>query len=339
MKTRHSYNSTTSDFIGTINPEALKLPALKTKQKTSTYEQLAALSLKADNLRKEIIEAQQKLDDTINSDKPTPFCTFKKWLIDFEERTQQREKELSIFAKHLTNFRTSTDPTFVEVDAADEKTPNFDPVSYSLLVSNQQRTFFSKEDIIQQNNELKILICEQQEAISNLRSRLKLFEDFQNQNAIKHTIQSLKEGSMPMALAGAAPTRATELRQKQKLLSKELTALVKKRKELLKTHKAEKTAMRHQRMLNAKAVLIQKVFRGHMGRMYVKSLHKAATIIQKNVRGFLIRYQQKAAMEQMVEEENRISNKNKPENIEEEDYSDYSEEEDEEDYEEEETKH
>ena len=333
MKTRHSFNGSDSEFIGTMNPEAFKLPALKVKQKSSTYDQLSKLSLQADNLRKEILGAQAQLSDTINSDKPTPFCTFKKWLIDFEERTQQREKELSIFAKHLTNFRTSTDPTFVEVDAADEKMPNFDPVSYSLLVSNQQRTFFSKDDIIQQNNELKILICEQQEAISNLRSRLKLFEDFQNQNVIKNTIQSLKEGSMPMALAGAAPTRATELRQKQKLLSKELTALVKKRKELLKIHKAEKTEMRHQRMLNAKAVIIQKVWRGYMGRQYMKKMHNAAVKIQKVVRGFLIRYQQKAAMEEMVLEELRVANRNnkrKEEEEEEEDYSDYSEEEDEE---------
>ena len=331
MRTRHSFNGSDSEFIGTLNPEAFKLPALRVKQRASTYDQLAQLSLKADNLRKEILGAQAQLNDTINSDKPTPFCTFKKWLNDFEDRTQQREKELSIFAKHLTNFRTSTDPTFVEVDAADEKMPNFDPVSYSLLVSNQQRTFFSKDDIIQQNNELKILICEQQEAIANLRSRLKLFEDFQNQNVIKNTIQSLKEGSMPMALAGAAPTRATELRQKQKFLSKELTALVKKRKELLKIHKAEKTEMRHQRMLNAKAVLIQKVFRGYMGRLYMQKLNKAAVKIQKVVRGFLIRYQQKAAMEEMVQEEQRIANKNKSkeEEDEEEDYSDYSDEEDE----------
>ena len=296
-----------TNYIGTINPEALKLPVLQRKNKPSPYDTLATLSLKADNLRKDIVDAQSRLDQMLNVEKPTPFCTFKKWLVDFEDRIQSREKELNIFMKHLTNFRTDADPTFVEVDASDEKKPLFDPVSYSLLVSNQQRNFFSKEDIVNQNNELKILIFEQQDAIKKLRMRLKLFEDFQDQNAIKHTIQSLKEGSMPMALAGAAPTRATELRQKQKMLSKELTQLVRKRKELLKKYKAEKVELRRKRMLNEKATLIQKVFRGYMVRKYVKGINAAAVKIQKHVRGYLIRYHQRAEMEKIVFEEQRLS--------------------------------
>ncbi|EAY14391.1 IQ calmodulin-binding motif family protein [Trichomonas vaginalis G3] len=297
------------DFIGTMNPEALKLPALQNKKKPHPYEKFADLALQIDNIVKQIDEEQEKIDNMLASDKPTPFCTFKKWLLDFEERIKERDNELNIFSKHLTSFREKVDPTFVEVDSANEKTPSYDTISYSLLVSNEQRNFFSKQDIVHQNNELKILIHEQQEAISNLRSRLKIFEDFQNKNAIKHTIASLKQGTTPMALAGAAPTRANELRAKQKILSAELVALVKKRVELLKKHNEDRYMARHEKLLNQKALTIQRIWRGYLARKEIKHLNQCAVLIQKHVRGWLVRYQQKMAMEDLIVEEQKVTTK------------------------------
>ena len=70
-------------------------------------------------------------------------------------------------------------------------------------------------------------------------------------------------------------------------------------------HKAEKLELRRKKMLNSKAILIQKVFRGYRVRRLVKKLHHAAIMIQKVVRGYLVRYEQHAAMERIVNEEEK----------------------------------
>ena len=116
----------------------------------------------------------------VNAEKPTPFCQFKKWEIDFQDRLKDREKELSAFSRYIDTFRTQAQPTFVRIDAAKYRRPDFDSICVSLLISNPEKYFFNKDDLVQINQQLAILIDQQADALKLLTARLNLFTSFQN---------------------------------------------------------------------------------------------------------------------------------------------------------------
>lgn len=282
---------------GTLNPEALILPTLRKKSINTSYDKMAKLSQKLENLRAENEALEKKLKEMVEVDSATnPFCQFQKWYFEFQQRLIDREAELNAFADYISSFRSKPDPTFVEVDASRVRKPKFDAISLSLLVSNPERKFFLKEDLLKQNEDLELLIMQQREALNLLNARLKLFTKYQNAATVTTTLEALKHGETPNQLAGAAPTRSIELKTKKKLLSEELSKLVDERKAIMKIKVEAKFRKRYELMRQKKATLIQSYVRGFLARLFVKRLHSCATKIQAVWRGYLVRYQQKQAM-------------------------------------------
>ena len=281
-----------STKLGTLNPDALTQPLFKEiKSVKYAYQQIAQLSSKVEALKQQNNRLHQKLDSMIDAKEPTPFCQFKKWENQFESRLKSRETELEDFEEYLSSFRLDSDPTFVEVNACKTRKPSFDPITLSLLVSNRQKGFFSRNDLQKQNSELGNLIAQQEYVLRLLKARLRLFEDFQSTNSIKQTIDALKQGATPASLAGPSPTRSVELRMKKKLLTNELKTLVAKRKELLQPIIDEKMEKRENRNRSRHAIKIQKLFRGFLVRQELRKKTLCAIKIQKIIRGYLTRLQ------------------------------------------------
>jgi len=275
-------------FLGTLNPEALKLPVLQKKSAYSAYEEISKLSSKAEELQKENIKLEDQLNAIISEPSPNGFYLFKKWQIELGKRFIQRDKELNEFAKHLDNFRKQPDSSFVEIEASFKPT-NYDPIVYSLMVSNSQMSFFSKGEMEEQNQNLRNLIESQQETLSNLNARLHLYDSYQNKSVIKQTIDTLRRGSTPQPLACATPTRSIELRTKKKVLKQQLQALTRKRKEIMASKIALKIKAKEELVRIKKIILIQSAIRGYLARQRIKRMHRSAIVIQKFVRGFLVR--------------------------------------------------
>jgi len=303
---KHRFNSPVIGLgdelnFGTVNPEALKLPMLNKKTVPNKYETISQLAIEIGLFSREIVDTQNRIKDMIDDKNPSAFCVFQKWLNEFDERLDLRESELEAFLKHVSSYRTDSMPTFVEVNASNEKRPTFDSLSYSLLVSNHQKNFFAKSDISQQNMELMILIEQQQKAIKKFSSRLALFDQFQSQNSIKYTIEALKKGEIPKAFSSSAPTKAAELRHKRRILSQELVQIVKQRKTIMKSYYARKEQAKKERIMRTKAIFIQSIIRGYLARRKIKLQVKAAVTIQRIFRGFIFRYLQKKAIRELEE--------------------------------------
>ena len=280
-----------TDFIGTMNPLALKKPIFGKKAVSKSFDDLATLTSQLESLKTEYRELQEHLNSMINSEPRTPFCQFKKWELEFDQRLTQRDSELSAFSKYMGAFRREAEPTFVEVDAAKVKRPKFDSITVSLLVSNPERTFFNNEDLEQQNKELHSLIEQQSEALRLVKARLKLFTTYQRAHAAEAAISALKKGETPIALAGAAPTKALELRTKRKMLSAELATLVEMRRGIMAEKWEKRNKIRRKKLKIRMATMIQRVVRGFLVRLQVKQWHKAATKIQSLWRGYWVRYE------------------------------------------------
>ncbi|OHT02188.1 IQ calmodulin-binding motif family protein [Tritrichomonas foetus] len=290
--------------IGTFNPAALEQPIFqKHLARNSAYEELAQLSNMAENLQKSNVDLRNKLNKYIEEESTNPFCQYKKYALSLSKQISQRETELNDFSEHFRKFRESTDPTFVEINASYVRTPNYDPITVSLLVSNKQKKFFNSKDIKEQNEALKYLISKQKEHIAILNGRLKVFNQFQSENSIKTALESLKRGGIPGSLAGVIPTLSVELRAKHKMLSNELSTIVQKRREVHLKLIEKKLMKRELRNLNRNAVIIQRIFRGYILRKKLMVMQKSAKIIQTAVRGFLARFNYKQILQKRKEEE------------------------------------
>ena len=264
MRTGRSFNSNSksktspslfpSGQLGSLNPEALKLPILQHKSLTATYDHIAQLAADAERLQQENRDLQNRLDEltaSSNEDQKesNPFSSFKRREMQFAQKIIERDNELNTFARVINEYRVVKDPTFVEVAAnakiigqsTKEKRKNgYDSITASLLVSNPQRPFFSRDDTEKQNEELRSLISQQEKTLKLLRARLDLFHQHDQANTLSFTLNSLKKGQTPVLLADTAPSKRSELEIKKRILTKELQKLIKKRKELAKERAVEK---------------------------------------------------------------------------------------------------
>ena len=186
MRTGRSFNSSSksntspsifpSGQLGSLNPDALKLPILRHKSLTATYDHIAQLSAEADRLQQENRALQQRLDEltsnaNVEQKESNPFSSFKRREMQFAQKIIERDNELASFARVINEYRVVKDPTFVEVAAnanlknqnpREKQKQNLDSITASLLVSNPQRPFFSRDDIEKQNEELSALISHQE---------------------------------------------------------------------------------------------------------------------------------------------------------------------------------
>jgi hypothetical protein len=286
-------------FTGTLNPAALDQPIFQRKTIRKSYDKIARLTEELDGVKSSYIELKKRLDEGLKAPKLTPFYQFKKWLVEFEARLQDRDFELAAFSKHIDSFRREPNPTFVEVDASRVKTPRFDTVTVSLLVSNPQRYAFSTPDLKRQNHELQQLIKEQTSALEIVKARLALFTKFQHSRAAETVRACLDAGIVPKALGGEAPTQALELKTKRKMLSATLAELVSERRELTGAKLKKRMKLRRHRLRMRMSVKIQSAARGFLVRLRMKQMKRAAIKIQSVFRGFRVRWHQKKAMDEM----------------------------------------
>lgn len=277
------------ELRGSGNTSPLRKSGGDKRAVSKSYDEIAGLSAQLDSLKKEYDELTETLNSMLSAEELTPFCQFKKWENELNQRFDEREGELATFAKYIGSFRKQPDPTFVEVDAALVKPLRYDSITASLLVANPERTFFNNSDLADRNRELHALIQQQDEKLKLLAGRLKMFTKYQHANSAAAAVESLKKGEMPMPFTGDAPTKSSELKTKKKLLTTELAALVETRKGLLAEKWQKRLEMRKLRFMVKMAVTIQRVVRGFFVRQSLKRSHQAATKIQSVWRGWHVR--------------------------------------------------
>jgi hypothetical protein len=223
------------------------LPALRQRRVYAEFDAVAQLSATLATLKSQHDVLSEQLTDAITGGNQTRFTRFERRERDFAARLVRRESELSALAKFMNRYRSSPRPTFVEVDASPalkSAKRSYELIKASLLVSNEQQPFFTQPDLERQNAELRALIDEQESVLRLVRAQLKLFRSFQNAKAVEFTLHSLRRGRAPTSAAADAPTIATELRTKLRVLSAELRQLVSERSELTRRRIAQKIAAR-----------------------------------------------------------------------------------------------
>ena len=238
---------------------------LPKKSSRNIYQQMSLLSKKAETLKNENEILQQELYDLVmNSD--DPYCSMKKNLLEFSAKLTQREKEFQQISKYLIQ-PPKDNPTFLEVDLNLDKEASFDLVATSLLISNQQRSFFKVTDIQRQNDELLSFIQLQKEKLHSIESRLKLYSKCQLQRSARFKIESLRRGQNPNELADSSPDQITEQKMKIKMLSNVLRHLVSQRQRL-KSISRRSTRLKTTPLGNRSeaAIIIQRAFRSYLAR-------------------------------------------------------------------------
>jgi hypothetical protein len=278
--------------LGTLNPEAFSLPVFQPGQSKSAVGQVAPLAARAEQLKRLNGAWKDALRSRIARADLTVYERFLKSQMILSERLTKREAELEDLAAYFDSFRTSADPTFVEISAA--RRTRYDALAATLLVSNRQRAFFSKADLISLNSELAALMARQREDLQHLAWRLKVFENFDTQVYIPHAIQSLRKGDRPTHAGTPTLTKLEELLAIKKELQEELSKLVVRRKDLLKPEQTRKLKRRHDILVNAKATRIQSVWRGYLVRKYFRRMKMAGLKITSLARGFLVRLRKPA---------------------------------------------
>ena len=235
--------------IGTVNPEALEDEQFQHRSVYPVFEEASELAGLVAQLKAENEQLTEQLEQMVSDADETKYTKFKKSAMTFEKKLEKRERDLETFSKHLNAYRSDSFPTFVEVQALNQgrHKPGFDAINASLLVSNQQRSFFASEFMTEKNDELKALITEQEQALRLLEARLKLFSSYEKASTTELMINSLKNGVPPGLLTNRVPTTLEELRTKQRALSSELAALVKERKSLAQRRIAAKLVRRRRR--------------------------------------------------------------------------------------------
>jgi hypothetical protein len=233
--------------LGTANPQALLSPVLSRRSAYAGFDAAAHLAGALAALKSEHEGLTAQLRALLSGPAQTRFTRFEAAEAAFAARLLRREEEIESFGKVLNRYRACARPTFVEVDASivrGRPREGYDLVHASLLVSNEQRGFFAKGDIERQNAELRALVHEQEEALRLLTARLRLFAAVQNATAARFTVNSLRSGRAPAALAAETPTVEAELRTKLRVLAGELAQLVGERRRLAGARVARKLARR-----------------------------------------------------------------------------------------------
>jgi hypothetical protein len=280
-------NSEDQRTIGTLNPESLNLPVFRHSKTQSTAQQVSSLASMAASQKRRNASLKEALRSHTLAANLNSFQRFHKLQSELAQRITKHDSELEDLSESFNTFRTAADPTFVEVTAA-RQTP-YDSVNATLLVSNEQRAFFSNTDLVNMNTELTELIERQRTELAEVAMRLRVFADFDSKAYIPYAIQSLRKGDAPHFLPESAPSKLEEVMTRHKLLKTELAKLVSMRKKMLKPENVEKEKRRKSRLLNAKATLIQKVWRGYATRRRVKKWKEAAVRITSIAKGFLVR--------------------------------------------------
>lgn len=290
--------------IGTFNPEALNQPIFQTHPKQSTiYDEIAKLSNYAEELQQKNLQLKEQCETYLNTPIHNSFVDYKIYETKLAGRIAEREAELDDFYKHFSDFRTSSTPTYVQVGASSSRSATFDPIKLSLIVSNDQKTFFKSGDIKDQNENLRLLITKQKESIDLLESRLRVFHNFQQTETIKGALQALSRGMTPGMLSNVAPTHILELRAKHKMLSNELNKLVKKRRSIQQHRIQKKLKRREMRLFNKSATLIQRFYRGYSLRKQLEIEHRSAKKIQICFRAYIARYKYHKILEEIRQRE------------------------------------
>lgn len=276
--------------MGSFDPFAFRDQLPGKPVKPTAYGEIAKYSMQAESLKQENELMRLELLQLVDQPTTNPYVRMKKSIVEFGARLNRREREVDDIKRHMSSSKNKNDPTFVEVDVHRDRQASFDLVATSLLVSNEQRTFFKAADLRRQNEELMALIDHQQEALKMVRARLQLYSQVQQSNSIRLRLESLRRGEKPAALAEAAPDQIKEQKMKIRMLSSELRNLVEQRKALseARTCRREKTgkAVVKKEKQNA-AILIQRIVRGFLVRLQMKKLQTNARKIQNAWRLFM----------------------------------------------------
>ena len=281
--------------IGTVNPESLSLPILQKKNLYPTFNELAKLSFKAETLKNESDKLEQNFYDMLNVEDSNNFCKYKKWQLDFQQRLAQRQQELQAFSRMLPTFRTTSNPNNSDLIAMKPKHFDSDNLTYTLLLNNNYRKFFSLPDINSQNDELKKLIDEQKNELDLLNARLNLFRQCYQRDNPKMTVHALMNKTIPSPAAARSPDRTMEFNVEKKVLQEQLQEIIQQRKSILNARTAQKMKRREERKKNQSATRIQKVWRGYKTRQDFKLQKASATKIQKVWRGYKVRNPERVA--------------------------------------------
>jgi hypothetical protein len=249
--------------LGSLDPFACRDQFPTQGKRQNAYDEIAKLTIQAESLKQENELLKLELLELVTVNPSDPYCALKRSLIEFGVRLTHREKEVEEVRRHLLNGSTTTAPTFVEVDIQRDRRASFDLVATSLLVSNDQRNFFTAADLRRQNEELLALIENQEEGLRQITARLKLYTRYQRNNSIRLKLDSLRRGVSPALLVDTAPDQIQEQRMKIRNLAKELKGLVAQRKELSGTRRRKRTKAKAEkrRLLNAMARKIQRAWR------------------------------------------------------------------------------
>jgi hypothetical protein len=265
--------------LGSLDPFAFRGQFPGSSKRTTAYEEISRLSMRAESLKQENEIMKLELFELVTTHND-PFSRLKKSLIEFAIRLTHREREVDEVRRHLSASTNTVAPTFVEVDVHRYRHASFDLVATSLLVSNEQRHFFRAADLRRQNEELLALIENQEEGLKMIRSRLQLYAQCQQQNSIRLKLESLRRGESPSIVADIAPDQIFEQRMKIKMLSRDLAELVAQRKQLSQT-RAAKHSKPKQTDCRQMAIKIQAVWRGFVARKRLKEWRQSAIRIQK----------------------------------------------------------
>jgi hypothetical protein len=220
-----------SSDLGSLDPLAFRRQFPEYTRRSNPYDEISKLSMRAESLKQENEILKLELLDLVTANEADPYFRLKKHIIEFGIQLTRREKEVDEVIKHVNESSLTASPTFVEVSVHRRRHASFDLVATSLLVSNEQRHFFTAPDLRHQNEELFALIEHQEEGLRKLRSQLNVFSAYHHSNSIRAKMEALRNGETPALVAPISPADVLEQRVRIKLLRAELADLVAQRLE------------------------------------------------------------------------------------------------------------
>ena len=298
------------DYSST-NPGSLDLLEMNRKLpnkmfQSSAYRDINHLASLADKLKQENKELVRSL--TAENDDDNDAIRLEHRIFNFIAKLKQRDKELAAISKCVRPNNLKANKNFVEVEVQKYKNSNFDMITTSLMVSNEQRQFFQASQIQRQNNELREMIRSQEEELNIIRARQNMYSQIQLDNSASFKVTQILNGEQPTLLVNAAPEQADEQDITIDVLKSELEKLICQRRALTEEHLNKKFYIRQMRNEESAAVLIQSVVRGFLVRKHIELQVESAALIQKVFRGFLER-QKLGIIQTSAKEVSRLESK------------------------------